>query len=193
MVRNGIFFLLLIFLFSFCKDKVKQFNGFTQKEMEYLLASDDFKVWERISQEENGEEILPDDCGMENYLIFLQGSVGQPKPLLYAYNPLLCDSLDFCDQHPDFCEADTTLCNTEPSFCESLADGVLYIGSWYAKEPFIKNDRSDTLVFEINNKLESIFVTNITSQNAIFQYKNRFGIGGEVITEIYKFSPPTNE
>ncbi|MCK5209374.1 MAG: hypothetical protein KAQ79_15175, partial [Cyclobacteriaceae bacterium] len=88
---------------------MKQFNGFTQKEMEYLLASDDFKVWERISQEENGEEILPDDCGMENYLIFLQGSVGQPKPLLYAYNPLLCDSLDFCDQHPDFCEADTTL------------------------------------------------------------------------------------
>ncbi|MCK5369006.1 MAG: hypothetical protein KAQ62_10655, partial [Cyclobacteriaceae bacterium] len=159
MVRNGIFFLLLIFLFSFCKDKVKQFNGFTQKEMEYLLASDDFKVWERISQEENGEEILPDDCGMENYLIFLQGSVGQPKPLLYAYNPLLCDSLDFCDQHPDFCEADTTLCNAEPDFCESLADGVLYIGSWYAKEPFIKNDRSDTLVFEINNKLESIFVT----------------------------------
>ena len=193
MVRNGIFFLLLIFLFSFCKDKVKQFNGFTQKEMEYLLASDDFKVWERISQEENGEEILPDDCGMENYLIFLQGSVGQPKPLLYAYNPLLCDSLDFCDQHPDFCEADTTLCNTEPDFCESLADGVLYIGSWYAKETFIKNDRSDTLVFEINNKLESIFVTNITSQNAIFQYKNRFGIGGEVITEIYKFSPPTSE
>ncbi|MCK5467293.1 MAG: hypothetical protein KAI99_02245 [Cyclobacteriaceae bacterium] len=193
MVRNGIFFLLLIFLFSFCKDKVKQFNGFTQKEMEYLLASDDFKVWERISQEENGEEILPDDCGMENYLIFLQGSVGQPKPLLYAYNPLLCDSLDFCDQHPDFCEADTTLCNAEPDFCESLADGVLYIGSWYAKEPFIKNDRSDTLVFEINNKLESIFVTNITSQNAIFQYKNRFGIGGEVITEIYKFSPPTSE
>lgn len=193
MVRNGIFFLLLIFLFSFCKDKVKQFNGFTQKEMEYLLASDDFKVWERISQQENGEEILPDDCGMENYLIFLQGSVGQPKPLLYAYNPLLCDSLDFCDQHPDFCEADTTLCNAEPDFCESLADGVLYIGSWYAKEPFIKNDRSDTLVFEINNKLESIFVTNITSQNAIFQYKNRFGIGGEVITEIYKFSPPTSE
>ncbi|MCK5280551.1 MAG: hypothetical protein KAK04_18490 [Cyclobacteriaceae bacterium] len=172
---------------------MKQFNGFTQKEMEYLLASDDFKVWERISQEENGEEILPDDCGMENYLIFLQGSVGQPKPLLYAYNPLLCDSMDFCDQHPDFCEADTTLCNAEPDFCESLADGVLYIGSWYAKEPFIKNDRSDTLVFEINNKLESIFVTNITSQNAIFQYKNRFGIGGEVITEIYKFSPPTSE
>ncbi|MCK5104433.1 MAG: hypothetical protein KAR17_16530, partial [Cyclobacteriaceae bacterium] len=85
------------------------------------------------------------------------------------------------------------LCNAEPDFCESLADGVLYIGSWYAKEPFIKNDRSDTLVFEINNKLESIFVTNITSQNAIFQYKNRFGIGGEVITEIYKFSPPTSE
>lgn len=193
MIRNGVFYLLFIILFSFCKNQVKQYNGFTQSEMEYLLASDDIKIWERISQEENGEVIIPDDCGMENYLIFIQGSIGQPKPLLYSYNPLLCDSLDFCDQHPDFCRSDTTLCNADPEFCESLEEGILYIGSWYAKEPFIINDRSDTLVFEINNKLESIFVTNITSQNATFQYKNRFGDDGEVITEIYKFLQQTSE
>jgi len=193
MVRNGIFFLLLILLFSFCKDKVKRFNGFTQKEMEYLLASDDFKIWERIAKEEDGEEILPDECGMENYLIFLQGSIGQLKPLLYAYNPLICDSLDFCMQHPDFCQADTTLCNADPDFCESLNTGVLYIGSWYAKKPFINNDRSDTLVFEINSTIESIFVTSITSRYATFQYKRRFGTQGEIITEFYEFTPPTSD
>ncbi len=108
MNRNSLVFLALIFVFSFCDDKVKKYNGFTQKEMEYLLASEDFKIWERIAQEEDGEEILPGDCDMGNNIIFLQGSVGESKPLLYAYDPLICDSLDFCIQHPDFCHADTT-------------------------------------------------------------------------------------
>lgn len=193
MVRNGIFFYLLLLIFSYCGDKVKQFDGFVQSELEYLLASDEVKIWERIGQEENGEEIIPNDCGVDNYLIFLQGATGTPKPLLYAYNPLICDSLDFCLQHPDFCQADTTLCNADTTFCETLEDGILYIGSWYAKEPFIKNSRSDTLVFEINNKKESIFVTRITSQYATFQYKNRKGVDGGVITEFYKFLSPISE
>lgn len=158
--------------------------------MEFLLASDNSKVWLRISKEEEGEVIDPDDCGLDNYLIFVPGTAGDPKPLLYAYNPLLCDSLDFCIQHPDFCNSGTTLCNADPDFCNLLSDGVLYIGSWYAKAPFIENDRSDTLVFEINNKKESIFVTSITSQYAIFQYKQRTGATGGLITESYKYSTP---
>ena len=193
MVKNGVYFLLLLFLFSFCKDKVKKFNGFTQKEMEYLLSSDEFKAWERISKKEDGVEIEPDDCGLDNYLLFLQGTVGEPKPLLYAYNPLICDSLDFCMQHPDFCQSDTTLCNANPEFCESLNDGILYIGSWSAKAPFIINSRSDTLIFEINKKTESIHVTSITSEFATFVYKNRTGDDGGIITEFYKFAPPTIE
>lgn len=193
MIRKGILFLLLTFMFSFCKDKVKEFDGFTQKELEYLLASDELKVWERISQEEDGEVIVPDDCGKDNYLIFLQGNSGQPKPLLYAYNPQICDSLDFCNLHPDFCRADTALCNADPLFCEAMADGVLYIGSWYAKEPFIENSRSDTLIFEINENIESIFVTNISSENATFLYKNREGNEGGIITEFYSFSPLISE
>lgn len=193
MVRNASFFLFLLFVFSLCSDKVNQFDGFTQKEMEHLLASDEFKIWERIAQEENGDEIIPDDCGLENYLIFLQGNVGEPKPLLYAYNPTLCDSLDFCLQHPDFCQADTMLCNADSAFCQTLEDGMLYVGNWYAKEPFIVNDRSDTLVFEINKKKESIFVTGITAKNATFQYKNRVGNGGGVITEYYELFTPMSE
>ncbi len=176
-----------------CEDKVREYGGYTQKEMEYLLASDELKIWERVSKAEDGTAIDPDDCGMDNFLIFLQGNVGQPKPLLYAYNPLICDSLDFCLQHPDFCQSDTTLCNSNPTFCESLNDGVLYVGSWYAKEPFIINSRSDTLIFEINNKKESIHVTSISSLNASFLYKNRKGSEGSIITEIYKFSPPITE
>lgn len=193
MVRNGIFFLLILFIFSLCNDKVKQFDGFIQSELEYLLASEEFKVWERTGKEEDGKEIVPDDCGLDNYLIFLQGSTGEPKPLLYAYNPLICDSLDFCLQHPDFCQADTALCNANTTFCETLEEGMLYIGSWYAKEPFIKNSRSDTLVFEINNSKESIFVTNITSQYATFLYKNRTGDDDGIITEHYKYLSPLNE
>ncbi len=193
MVKNGIAFLSLIFILSFCGDKVREFDGFNQKEMEYLLSSSEAKVWERISREEDGEEILPDDCGMNNYIIFLQGNLGLPKPLLYAYDPTICDSLDFCIQHPDFCQADTMNCNADPEFCAALQDGVLYIGSWFAKEPFIENTRSDTLIFEINNKQESIFVTSITSQNATFRYKNRVGNNGGVIDEFYKYLQPNSE
>lgn len=193
MRRNSLLYFSLIFVFSFCDDKVKKYDGFTQKEMEFLLAAEDFKIWERIAQEEDGEEVLPGDCDLENHLIFLQGSVGLAKPLLYAYNPTICDSLDFCNQHPDFCEADVDFCLQDPDFCETLSTGVLYIGSWYAKEPFITNDRSDTLVFEINNVDESIFVTSITSNYATFQYKNREGADGGIITEFYEFSASTSD
>lgn len=186
MIRNVLSFLFLILLFSYCGDKVKKYDGFTQTEMEYLLAADDLKVWERIGRQEDGAEVIPDDCGMENYLIFIQGSLGKPKPLLYAYNPLICDSLEFCDQHPDLCLADLTLCAENSEFCESLGDGTLYIGSWYAKEPFIKNSRTDTLIFDINNISESIFVTSITSLQATFRYKNREGENGGEIDEFYK-------
>ena len=81
------------------------------------------------------------------------------------------------------------LCNADPEFCDLLSDEVLYIGSWYAKEPFIINDRSDTLIFSVNNKKEAIFVVNITSQHAAFQYKNRQGDSGGLITEYYNFTP----
>jgi len=192
-MRHHAFIIFLIILIFSCKDKVKEFDGFTQKELEYLLAAHDVKVWERVSKEEGGVEVVPDDCGMDNYLIFIQGSIGQPKPLLYAYNPLVCDSLDFCVQFPDFCKSDTALCKEDPSFCETLGDGVLYIGTWYAKAPFIKNDRSDTLVFEINKKKESIFVTSITSQFVSLQYKNRAGSEGGIITEYYSYYQPEEE
>lgn len=185
--------ILSAILFLTCDDKVKKFSGFTQKEMEFLLASEDAKVWERISTEENGEEIILDDCGIDNYLIFLQGSTGQPKPLLYAYNPLICDSLEFCLKHPDFCQSDTISCNNDPDFCESLEEGILFIGTWYAKAPFITNERSDTLVFEINEKKESIFVTNISANYATFQYKNRVDSNGGVIMESYRYVQPEEE
>ncbi|MCG8307716.1 MAG: hypothetical protein MI975_10035 [Cytophagales bacterium] len=190
MFKNSVLFSCLIVLIFSCGDKVQPFNGFTQKEMEFLLASDESKAWLRISKEEDGEIIEPDDCGMDNYLVFVPGSLGDPKPLLYAYNPLICDSLEFCMQHPDFCQSNATLCESDPDFCELLAEGVLYIGSWYAKAPFIENSRSDTLIFEINNKKESIFVTHITSQYATFQYKQRTGANGGLITENYNYSPP---
>ncbi len=187
MIRYGTLILAVIILFWACDEKVRKYSGFTQKEMEFLLASESSKVWERTSVEEDDQEIIPDECGTDNYLIFVQGGVGLPKPLLYAYNPLICDSLDFCLQHPNLCQSDTMLCNEDSAFCASLAEGILYIGSWYAKKPFIKNDRSDTLIFEINKSEESIFVTDITSNYLALKYKNRIGSGGGIITESYQY------
>lgn len=189
MTKRSIYYLLLLLVILSCSDKVTKYKGFIQSELEYLLASDEVKVWERVSVEENGQIVEPGDCDMDNFLIFAQGSVGAEKPLLYAYNPTICDSLEFCNLRPEFCKADTMLCNADPLFCESFGEGVLYIGSWYAKEPFIRNSRSDTLVFTINNKTESVYVTSISSQNATFQYKQRTGSGGGLITEYYQYTP----
>jgi hypothetical protein len=175
---------------------VQEFSGFNQKELEFLLASYEGKIWERISRQEDGEEIVFEDCELDNYLIFLEENVnnaGELKPLLYAYNPNICDSLDFCSLHPDFCLSDTTLCAENPDFCENLEVGILFIGSWYAKEPFIENSRSDTLVFEINNKAESIQVLEITANYVTFLYKNRTGTSGVTVIEHYQFLPPTTE
>jgi hypothetical protein len=197
MIKKHHFYFLLSFLTLIsCKDKVQEFSGFNQKELEFLLSSYEGKAWERISREEDGEEVVFEDCGLENYLIFLEDNVsnaGELKPLLYAYNPNLCDSLDFCSLHPDFCLSDTTLCGANPEFCDSLEDGILFIGSWYAKEPFIENSRSDTLVFEINNKAESIQVLDITANYVTFFYKNSTGASGATVVERYRFLPSTTE
>lgn len=193
MVKNAVIFSLILFALYSCKDKVKEFSGFTQKELEYLIASTNAKVWERVSREEDGEEVFPDDCGMDNFLIFEQGNVGAPKKLLYAYNPGICDSLDFCNLHPDFCMADIANCAADPAFCDDFQEGILYIGTWYAKAPFIVNSRSDTLIFTINGKSESIHVTDISSEYATFVYKNRQSSTGGTIEETYKYLSPTGE
>ncbi len=184
-----IFFVMAVGMAWSCKDKVREFDGFTQKELEHLLASDSVKAWMRILREEDGQEVVPDDCGMDNQLIFMQGDLGDPKRLLYAYDPEICDSLDFCDRHPDFCQADTMLCQADTLFCQALGEGILYIGSWYAKAPFIENTRADTLIFEINNKTEAIWVLDITSQRMKINYKNRKGDSGGEITEYYEYAP----
>jgi len=182
------FVFLLLFMLS-CSDKLRKYDGFIQSELEYLLASDVGKVWERVSVEEDGQAVPATECDMDNFLIFWPGNVGEEKPLLYAYNPGICDSIDFCSLRPDFCKADTMLCNANPDFCDLFEDNVLYIGSWYAKEPFITNSRSDTLIFTINNKSESIHVTSVSSLNTSLQYKSRTGSEGGLITEYYKFTP----
>lgn len=193
MVKNAVIFSFIIFILISCKDQVKEYSGFTQKELEYLLASTEIKVWERVSREEDGVEVISDDCGMDNFLIFVQGDVGKPKDLLYAYNPNMCDSLDFCNLHPDFCISNTTLCAANPTLCDDLQEGLLYIGAWYAKAPFIVNSRSDTLVFTINGKTESIHVTGISSEYATFVYKNRQSASGGTIEETYKYLLPITE
>ncbi len=189
--------ILLCFLAGFilisCEDKVKKFDGFTQKEMEFLLAGDESKVWERLAVDKDGNELVLDDCEIENYLIFVKGTIGSPKPLFYAYNPSICDSLDFCNRHPDFCLSNLILCAENTDLCQTLTDGILYIGSWYAKAPFIKNERSDSLVFTINNKQEFIYVSDINAQYATFNYKNQVGSDGSSVIEYYQYSTPNGQ
>lgn len=193
MVKIFPLFVLFIFLLSACEDKVKKFDGFTQKEMEFLLSGDESKVWERLAVKEDGTEVTLDECGIENYLIFVKGNVGASKPLLYAYNQYICDSLDFCNQHPDFCASNEKLCAENADLCATLADGILYVGSWYAKAPFIKNENSDTLIFTINDKVESIYVMDINAAYATFNYKNRVGANSGDIIEYYQYSAPVEQ
>ena len=170
-----------------CEDKVREFDGFTQKELEFLLSGAEGKTWLRTERMENDIPIEFQDCSEDNYIIFvpINNAIGKPKPLLYGYNPAKCDSLDFCTINPAFCESHLENCNEDPDLCDILDDGMLLIGSWYAKAPFVLNDRADTLVFNINNQIESIYVTNITSKNLTIIYKNRKGENGETITESY--------
>ena len=193
MKLKGPILLLSIFLLSLCGEKVREFNGFTQKEMEFLLASDDIKAWERISRLEDGEEVEFDPCEFNHFIYFEQGGVGSPKPLYYSYNTSNCDSVEFCDRRPGFCEAHESFCEENPETCSELPPGFLIVGTWYAKEPFIQNSRSDTLVFDINEQVESIFVTDITANFATFLYKDRSAPDGGDIIENYQYFPPSSE
>ena len=185
--------MLLILGSVACGDSVRKFSGFIQMEMEYLLASTEFKDWERISVFEDGQEKEFDDCNTGHKIRFYQGTVGEEKDLHYFYNPAMCDSIDFCNEYPDFCEAHKNICEEDPDACSELADGELIIGTWYALEPFVENTRSDTLIFNINSSEESIHVTNITSKFATFLYKNREAAGGGTIIENYQSIEETDE
>jgi hypothetical protein len=188
-------FLALFFAIAIgCSDEVREFNGFTQKELEFLLTGENGKIWLRTERMENDTEVEFDDCTSDNYLIFVAvaNATGKPKPLIYGYNPTICDSLDFCTANPDFCQSNVMNCEQDPDLCELLDDGMLYIGTWYAKAPFVVNDRADTLILEINKKIESVQVTSITSTELEVFYKNRKGSNGETITESYvQFVPET--
>ncbi len=188
-------FLAIFFAIAIgCSDEVREFDGFTQKELEYLLTGENGKIWLRTERWENDTEVEFDECSTDNYLIFVAvaDSIGKPKPLVYGYNATICDSLDFCTANPDFCQSNVMNCEQDPDLCELLEDGMLYVGTWYAKAPFVKNDRSDTLVMEINKIVESVQVTAITSTELEVFYKNREGANGETITETYtQFIPET--
>jgi len=195
-IRGGKYGFLALFLALFvaCADKVREFDGFNQKELEYLLTGEAGKIWLRTVRMENDTEVEFDECSTDNYLIFLPvaNAIGKPKPLIYGYNPTICDSLDFCISNPDFCISNQFNCAEDPDLCELLDDGMFHIGTWYAKAPFVVNDRADTLVLEINKKFESVQVTSITSTELDVFYKNRKGPSGETITESYQqFVPET--
>lgn len=192
MTQRGLLYFLTFTVLLSCKDVVKEYDGFTQKEMEFLLASYGGKVWQRIARIEDGEEIMPDDCGLDNFMIFIANAqqpviVGSPKTLLYAYNPVVCDSLEFCATYPEYCLAHKSFCEANPADCNNLQEGVLYIGTWFAKAPFIQNTPTDSLIFVINQVRESVFVSEISSEYATLLYGSRKTSTGGAIKEIYKF------
>ncbi len=148
MIKKTLLYFLFFGAAFSCNDVVKKYDGFTQREMEFLLASYGGKIWQRVSRTEDGQEITPDDCGLENYMIFTANTqqpvvVGSPKPLFYAYNPVNCDSLAFCASFPEYCLANKAFCEANPDVCNDLQEGILNIGTWFAKAPFIQNSRTN--------------------------------------------------
>lgn len=95
---------ILLLATQSCGDEVREFDGFTQTELEYLLAGEGGKIWLRTGRQVDDVAIEQEGCTSDNYLLFLtaDNSIGKPKPLLYGYNPTICDSLDFCTINPDF-------------------------------------------------------------------------------------------
>jgi hypothetical protein len=175
-----------------CNDKVRDFAGFTQSEMEYLLAADSGKQWVRIGRTENGESVALEGCDFATRLIFLQDGVGVPKPLLAAYNPDACDSLSFCNVYPAYCRADSSLCAQNPELCDSIAQNEFFIGSWLAQEPFVENSRADTLLLEIDGVEEAVQVLEISGSFASFLFKEREGSAGAKVVEHYQYQPDSN-
>ncbi|NJN27597.1 MAG: hypothetical protein HC819_17290 [Cyclobacteriaceae bacterium] len=177
--------ILVVFLLFACEDKVEEFDGFMQKELEYMLAGQDVKIWERVS------ESNANDCAAGNYLVFVQdstGKTGTPKPLLFAYDPALCSAQIFCEQYPDYCASNADLCLLYPAFCNQVGEGFLFIGTWYAPLPAVENGSTDMMVFTINKKSEPVRVSAIDPEHLVLEYSR------EKPTEEYQFvAPPNND
>lgn len=113
-----------------CEKPVREFNGFTKAELEFLLAGDSAHVWQRVSRSEDGEEIDFSDCRKNNRMIFHAADLDGVQKLLYAYDTNVCDSAGFCNEFPAYCLSDTIRCHDDPEFCSALSPGTLYIATW---------------------------------------------------------------
>ncbi len=169
---NRHLYLLLFFALSLysCEETVDEFSGFQKQEMEFLLAGDSAKVWERVSRWEDGKEIEFSDCEKQNRMIFLAGNSDESKRLLYTFDTAVCDSAGFCNENIEYCISDTAQCNQDPDFCELLDDSTLYLGTWEVMEPAIDGGTTDQLLLKLWPKTRETTVTGISALAFSFEF-----------------------
>ncbi len=189
MHKNTVILILLAFLTSVCSDPVREFKGFTVKEMENLLSgySSEDKDWLLTERTINDSPVEIEGCLSENRMVF---DVGSGVNLLsLKYNPQICDSLDFCTMNPVYCINDTAICNANASLCRENTEEYNYlnIGLWEVMEPEIDNGTTDSLIFMIYRDDIEVFVEKIDSENLILQYDLPTTSDPVKIREVYQY------
>jgi len=184
---KGYLFALIFFAFLLyaCEETIDEFSGFQKQEMEFLLAGDSAKVWERVSRWEDGVEVEFSDCEKQNRMLFIAGNNDESKRLLYTFDTEVCDSESFCNENIKYCISDTAQCNRDPDFCELLDEGTLYLGTWEVKEPASKGGTTDQLLIKLWPRTRITTVTSISSLAFSYEFSELEANGTINVKEDY--------
>jgi hypothetical protein len=191
--RNGgsgyvLFLCLAIGLLPSCGEPVNPLDGFTAREMNYLLSGAEGKAWTLILRSENGEPVQIAGCGGEEALLFLPGTPVQP--LYYGIQPDVCSPSLFCDGKPWICSANELNCANEPEACAEFPEGVYWLGSWSVPPGPSADTRLNHFEIILGDQRLDVRVEYLTASRAEFRYvQNLDGRQTEVVEE-YLYTAP---
>ncbi len=176
------FWIFVALALASCGDPVPEYDGFNKNQVEFLLAGTAGKVWQLTSRTVDDQMAEVDPCEEGGLLVFLPDSRNDNKPLLYAYDPTVCDSLTFCNAFPGYCMSDTSICNQNPALCQGFDGRTLFIGYWEVKKPLITNARTDTVFVHLWEGTRTMHINKMTASLSTFKYERP---GSEIVNESY--------
>lgn len=188
-VTNYVLWLgLSIGLLSSCGEPVNPLDGFTAREMSYLLAGADGKAWILAARSEDGEPVTSSGCGGEEAMLFVPGTGLQP--LYYGIQPDVCSPALFCDLKPWICTANELNCAGAPETCADIPEGVYWLGSWSVPPGPSADTRLSQFEMVVGEQRLAVTVQYLTASRAGFRYmQNIDGRQTEVVEE-YRYTAP---
>jgi hypothetical protein len=163
-----------------CGEPVREFDGFVKGQIEYLIGGGEGKAWELVSRTIDGSAAGPGTCESGSFWLFVPDGRSGPNPLLYAYDPAICDSADFCSAFPDFCRYDSAFCAENPQMCAGVPPNILHIGTWAVKDPPILNTPTDTIYLYLWNETRTTHLQEITASRLGMEYVS---VSGSLVVE----------